>query len=255
MLAAGSGAVAAAHYVGLFAVGVAALEHSASTSGIAARASSTQGAASTLASATSSSVGSEELVRMQEAGPNIASKRLSGEWRLPLAILLHFLILIFNHNGLIDHVPKSDVIGVEQLKLNIIIQPIQEYVLLLFIHIDVVHGVPQQLNEWVKVLIHIHAALLQVSELLSHKLHSVTGHVVGTEMSLKLIPRNRIDVYVGVAAHLPPICCCSKELVHGKKDLIVIRALGYHELLLISLELILGLHGILSLRENGGVSL
>jgi hypothetical protein len=57
MLAAGSGVVAAAHYVGLFAVGVTALEHSASTSGIAARASSTEGAASTLASATSSSMG------------------------------------------------------------------------------------------------------------------------------------------------------------------------------------------------------
>jgi hypothetical protein len=55
-------------------------------------------------------------------------KRLSDEWRIPLAIVLHFLDLIFNHNGLIDHVLEIDVIGVEQLELNAIIQLIQEHV-------------------------------------------------------------------------------------------------------------------------------
>jgi hypothetical protein len=74
------------------------------------------------------------------------------------------------------------------------------------------------------------------------------------EMSLELIPCNRVDVYVGVAVHLPPICCRSKELVLNKKNLLAIRALDNHELLLNSLEPIPGFHGILSLREIGAVS-
>jgi hypothetical protein len=44
------------------------------------------------------------------------------EWRCPLAILLHLLDLVPNHNGLIDHVLEIGVIGVEQLELNITIQ-------------------------------------------------------------------------------------------------------------------------------------
>jgi hypothetical protein len=55
-------------------------------------------------------------------GPNIASRRLPMEWRCPLAILLHLLDLVPNHNGLIDHVLEIGVIGVEQLELNITIQ-------------------------------------------------------------------------------------------------------------------------------------
>jgi hypothetical protein len=80
------------------------------------------------------------------------------------------------------------------------------------------------------------------------------GHIVGTETSLELIPHNIIDVCLGVALHLPPICCCSKELVHGKQNFLAIRALGDHELLLYSLESILSFQGFLSLREGGGAS-
>jgi hypothetical protein len=159
---------------------------------------------------------------------------LSKEWRLSLDILLHFLDFIFNHNVLIDHVLKIGIDGVRQLELNVIIQHIQEHVLLLLIHVDIVRGVSQQL-------------LVQF--------HSVIGHVVGTEMSLEFIPCNRADVYVGLSVCLPPVCCCSKELVHGKKNFLMIRALGDHKLSLNSLEPIFGLHGVLSLRETGGVSL
>jgi hypothetical protein len=69
------------------------------------------------------------------------------EWRLPLAILLDFLYLVLNLNGLIDHTLEIVVIGVQQLKLNVIIQLIQEHVLLLLIRIDVVGGVSRQLDE------------------------------------------------------------------------------------------------------------
>jgi hypothetical protein len=57
--------------------------------------------------------GVEEWGRLRVAGPIVASRRLFGERWLPAATLLDFLDLIFNHNGLIDHVLKIDVIGVE----------------------------------------------------------------------------------------------------------------------------------------------
>jgi hypothetical protein len=70
-------------------------------------------------------------------------------------------------------------------------------------------------------------------------------------MSLKLIPRNQIDVRMSIAVRLPPICCRPKELVCGKKNFLMIRALGDHELLVYPLEPIFGIHGILSFREGG----
>jgi hypothetical protein len=85
--------------------------------------------------------GSQELARLQKVGPNIAYKRLHGKWWLLLAILLHFLDLVLNHNGFVDHVSKISIIRVEQLELNFIVQPIQKHVLLLFIRIDVIWGV------------------------------------------------------------------------------------------------------------------
>jgi hypothetical protein len=62
------------------------------------------------------------------------------EGHLPLAILLHLLDLVFNNNGLVDHVLEVYIVCVGQLELNIIIQSIQEHVLFLFISVDVVRG-------------------------------------------------------------------------------------------------------------------
>jgi hypothetical protein len=84
----------------------------------------------------------EKLVRLREARLNITPKGLSREWHFPLAILLHFSDLVFNDNGLVDHVLEVGVVGVEQLELNVIIQPIQEHVLLLLVCVDVVRGIP-----------------------------------------------------------------------------------------------------------------
>jgi hypothetical protein len=83
-----------------------------------------------------------KLVRLREARPNITPRGLSREWHFPLAILLHFSDLVFNNNGLVDHVLEVGVVGIEQLELNVIIQPIQEHVLLLLICVDVVRGIP-----------------------------------------------------------------------------------------------------------------
>jgi ribosomal protein L25 (general stress protein Ctc) len=70
--------------------------------------------------------------------PNVASGGLSTEWHLPLAIFLYPLDLVFNNNGLVDHVLE---VCVEQLELNVIIQSIQEHALFLLISVDVVRGI------------------------------------------------------------------------------------------------------------------
>jgi hypothetical protein len=79
--------------------------------------------------------------------PNIASRGLSREWHFPLAILLHLLYLVFDNNGLVDHVLEVGLVCVKQLELNVIIQPIQEHILFLLVRVDVIRGIPQQLNE------------------------------------------------------------------------------------------------------------
>jgi hypothetical protein len=89
----------------------------------------------------------EKLVGLHEARPNITPRGLSREWHFSVAILLHFSDIVFNDNGLADHVLEVGVVGVEQLELNVIIQPTQEHVLFLLIRIDVIRGIPSQLNE------------------------------------------------------------------------------------------------------------
>jgi hypothetical protein len=84
----------------------------------------------------------EKLFRLREARPNIASRGLSTEWHLPLAILLHLSDLVFNNNGLVNHVLEVGVVGVKQLELNVVIQPVQEHILFLLVHVNVVRGIP-----------------------------------------------------------------------------------------------------------------
>jgi hypothetical protein len=67
---------------------------------------------------------------------------------------------------------------------------------------------------------------------------------VSTKTSLELIPHDGVNVRMGVAVHLPLVGCRSIELVRGKKDFQVIRALGDHELLLNSLKPIIGFHWV-----------
>jgi hypothetical protein len=55
----------------------------------------------------------EKLFRLREARPNIAARGLFREWHFPLAILLHLLYLVFNDNGLVDHVLEVGVVCVK----------------------------------------------------------------------------------------------------------------------------------------------
>jgi hypothetical protein len=74
------------------------------------------------------------------------------------------------------------------------------------------------------------------------------------KMSLELIPHDGVDVRMGVAVCLPPVGCHSIELVHDKKDFLVICSLGDHELLLNPLKPIFDFHWVLGLGECGRAS-
>jgi hypothetical protein len=128
------------------------------------------------------------------------------------------------------------VVSVEQLELNIIVQSFQEHVLLLFISVDVFD-----------VLIDRHAALPQISEFLLLQFHGAAGYIVVTETSLEPVPRDGVNIYMGVTVCLPPICCRTKELVRGKKNLLVICALGDHKLLPYAPKPIFDFHWVLGL--------
>jgi hypothetical protein len=70
---------------------------------------------------------------------------------------------------------------------------------------------------------------------------------VGMEMSLELVPRDGVNVFMGIAIHLPPVGYRSKELVRGKKNFLTICALVDHVLLLNSHKPSFSFHWVLSL--------
>jgi hypothetical protein len=59
---------------------------------------------------------------------------------------------------------------------------------------------------------------------------------VRMKTSLELIPCDGVNVRMGIAVRLPSVGCHSIELVRGKKDFLVVRALGDHEIFLNSLK-------------------
>jgi hypothetical protein len=70
---------------------------------------------------------------------------------------------------------------------------------------------------------------------------------VSAETSLELVPSDGVDVHMGIAVHLPPVGYCAIELVHSKKDLLTISALGDHEFLFNPLESVFCIHGVFGL--------
>jgi hypothetical protein len=77
---------------------------------------------------------------------------------------------------------------------------------------------------------------------------------VSMKTSLELVSCDGVGIHMGVAARLPPVGCCSIELMRSKKDFLVIRALGDHEFLLNSFEPIFGFHWVPGLGECGRAS-
>jgi hypothetical protein len=66
---------------------------------------------------------------------------LAQKTHLGLAILLRFLQLILNDDGHVNQILKIWVVGVEQLKLDLILETLQECVLLLLIGVDIIGGI------------------------------------------------------------------------------------------------------------------
>jgi hypothetical protein len=67
---------------------------------------------------------------------------LAQETHLVLPILLHFLQIILNDDGLVNQMLKIWDVSVEQLKLDLILETLESCVLLLLIIVHVVGGIP-----------------------------------------------------------------------------------------------------------------
>jgi hypothetical protein len=63
---------------------------------------------------------------------------LARENHLALAIFLHLFQLVFNDNDLIDQMLDIRIVGVKQLKLDVVIESFEKHVLLLLIGVDIV---------------------------------------------------------------------------------------------------------------------
>jgi hypothetical protein len=72
----------------------------------------------------------------------VASQRLSRDRCFPLAILLHLFDLDFDNDSLVDYLLEILVVGIEKLELNLVIEPIQEGILFLFIRINLIRCIP-----------------------------------------------------------------------------------------------------------------
>jgi hypothetical protein len=67
---------------------------------------------------------------------------LAQKTHLALATLLYLFQLILDDDSLINPMLKIWVVGVEQLKLDLILETLEKHILLLLIDVDVVGGVP-----------------------------------------------------------------------------------------------------------------
>jgi hypothetical protein len=106
--------------------------------------------------------GSDKLTGLQKAGPIVASRMLARKHHLAFAILLHLLYLILDDDRLVNQMLEIWVVSVEQLKLDLIIETLEKCILLLLIGVDVIDGIPRQLNELIQVFAHHHTSLVQI---------------------------------------------------------------------------------------------
>jgi hypothetical protein len=81
---------------------------------------------------------------------------------------------------------------------------IQEALSLLGVRVGIPGGIPSQSGEFVEILYHGHATLLQVEELISHKLDESKWDVGFTELGLEVIPGHHLVVGLHGADIFPP---------------------------------------------------
>jgi hypothetical protein len=91
-----------------------------------------------LASMHDMGMGSEKLTGQPKAGPSVAFGVLAWEHLIVFSILLHLFQLALNGNGLVNQMLKIWVVGVEQLKLDLVIETLEERILLLLVGVDII---------------------------------------------------------------------------------------------------------------------
>jgi hypothetical protein len=101
------------------------------------------------------------------------------------------------------------VVSIEELELNLVVEPIQEGILFLFIRINIIRCIPGHLSEFIEVLIQSHSVLLQFRELLFQFGHTMR-YVVSSKLSFELIPGDSTNILVRVALCFPPFSSCLK---------------------------------------------
>jgi hypothetical protein len=132
------------------------------------------------------------------------------KWHFPLAILLHLFKLVLHNDSLVDHPLKIFIVSVEKLKLNLIVESIQECILFFLIGVYIVRRIPYQLSKSVEILIYSHIALLQFREFFLLKLQGTTGYIMSFESSLELILGDSTNIRVRVVVSFPPVYSGSK---------------------------------------------
>jgi hypothetical protein len=105
--------------------------------------------------------GPNKLTRLRDVGLGVASGMLTQKTHLALAILLHFVQFVLNDDCFVNQTLTIRVVGVQQLKLDLILETLEKCVLLPLIRVHIVGGIPKQLNELIKVFIHHHIPLIQ----------------------------------------------------------------------------------------------
>jgi hypothetical protein len=106
----------------------------------------------------------------------------------PLAALKGSLTFFFYHDGDIHHGFEIMIGHGHKISLQLFMKTIQETLSLLGVRVSIPRGIPSQSGELVEILYHGHDTLLQVEELISHKLDESRWDVGFTERGLEVIP-------------------------------------------------------------------
>jgi hypothetical protein len=72
----------------------------------------------------------------------VAPRRVSLKWHFPLAILLHLFKLVLHNDSIVYHPLKIFIVSVEKLKLNLIVESIEECILFLLIGVYIIQRIP-----------------------------------------------------------------------------------------------------------------
>jgi hypothetical protein len=126
-----------------------------------------------------------------------------------LAALKSCLTFVLHHDGGIHHGLEIRIGHNHKISLQLFMKTIQEELSLLGIRVGIPGGIPSQSGEFLEILYHGHATLLQVEELISHKLDESRWDVGFTELGLEVILGHHLVVGLHGADIFPPCACSS----------------------------------------------